>query len=139
MSPTFENGQYLIVDQISYRLGEPKRGDVVIFKYPYGHGEYYIKRIIGLPGETVKIDGENIQIMNKENPEGITLDQSYIKYKKDSFVETVLEDDEYFVMGDNRAASSDSRIWGPLKEEFVTGRAVLRLYPFSLLPGKISQ
>ena len=140
MTPTFLPGEYLIVDQISYKtLKSPERGEIIIFHYPKDHSKYFIKRIIGLPSETVRIEGTQITIINETNPEGFELTEDYILYPKDDFLEVKLEDDEYFVMGDNRASSSDSRVWGPLKEDLVVGRPLVRLIPFSRLqifPGR---
>ena len=142
MVPTFENSEYLIVDEISYRLGNPARGDVTIFRYPNDPTKFYIKRIIGLPGETVKINQGVVTILNKENPEGFTLEEPYIKDKGGSNKELVLKEKEYFVMGDNRGASSDSRSWGPVHRKFLIGRAFLRLFPVTkvgMLPGNYKQ
>ena len=138
MVPTFENGEYLIVDEISYILGEPSRGDVVIFRYPNDTKKFFIKRIIGLPGETVDVNGNEVTIYNKENEEGIKLSQPYLKTSSGIKTHTELKDDEYFVMGDNRGASSDSRIWGPVSKNLLVGKAFVRLFPVShinLMPG----
>lgn len=138
MYPTFHDSEYLIIDEISYILGEPKRNDVVVFKYPKDTKKFFIKRIIGLPGETVDINGEEVTIINKENKEGFKLDQSYVENKSNTTGHYVLEEDEYFVMGDNRSASSDSRYWGPVKENLLVGRALVRLLPLSkidFMPG----
>lgn len=142
MEPTFETGDYLIVDELTYRLEDPKRGDVIVLTPPIAEKQatHFIKRIIGLPGETIIVDGENVTIKNAENPNGFTLNESYIEYPSDRQATYTLKSDEYFVMGDNRAVSSDSRIWGPLKRSAITGRAFLRLYPFnqmSVLPGEV--
>jgi len=138
MDPTFENGEYLIVDQLSYKFGAPERGSVLIFKYPKDPSKYFIKRVIGLPNEKVRISGGEVTITNAENPDGIVLNEPYVEFaKKDSF-DTTLASDEYFVMGDNRLGSADSRVWGPLPEEDIVGRPVIRLFPFgriSLFPG----
>lgn len=138
MSPTFETGQYLIVDQISYNFNDPQRGDVVIFKFPQDTSKFFIKRIIGLPEEKVTIEDNEVKI-TKTNGEKIVLDEPYIEIPKDSYSETQLSDEEYFVMGDNRKHSLDSRIWGPLNEKHIIGRAYMRLLPvgeMNLLPGK---
>jgi len=142
MTPTFEDGDYLIVDEISYHLGEPDRGSVVIFRYPLDPKTFFIKRIIGLPGETVGTKGSEVTIQNKENSNGFILDESYIAFPKNDYTTITLADNEYFVMGDNRAGSSDSRIWGPLKREFIIGRPIIRLLPIgglSVLPGNINK
>lgn len=142
MLPTFHNGEYLIVDEISYIIGEAHRGDVVIFRYPGDHKRFFIKRIIGLPNEKILINEGKVTIINKEHPEGIELDEPYIneEYFAGSQYET--KDDEYFVMGDNRNRSSDSRFWGVLQKDLLIGRAYLRLLPLneiSYLPGKYNQ
>ncbi|HEY4502616.1 MAG TPA: signal peptidase I [Candidatus Paceibacterota bacterium] len=144
MEPTFETGQYVIVDQLSYAFEKPVRGDVVIFRYPRDPSTFFIKRIIGLPGETIQLRGKDVIIKNSEHESGIILDEPYLeKENKSSANMTVeLKDTEYFVMGDNRHESSDSRIWGPLDEKYLVGRALLRLFPFTgdiLLPGGIQK
>ncbi|HMP67552.1 MAG TPA: signal peptidase I [Candidatus Paceibacterota bacterium] len=137
MYPTFETGQYLIVDKISYKLKKPERGDVVIFRYPADPSKFFIKRIIGLPGEKIEIDGKNVSIKTMDD-NVVVLDEPYIEMFRDSFLSTELKDTEYFVMGDNRSASLDSRFWGPLGEEFIIGKAFIRLTPLNkinILPG----
>ena len=139
MVPTFLDGEYLIVDEISYRLGEPERGDVVIFRYPKDPTKFFIKRVIGLPNETVDVDGNEVTIFNKENEQGVILDQPYLRSVSGVKTHTVLDSDEYFVMGDNRSGSSDSRVWGPVERKFIVGRAFLRLLPINeikLMPGE---
>lgn len=143
MAETFHTGEYLIVDQVSYHLNQPKRGDVVIFRYPKDTTKFFIKRIIGIPGDTIKIDGTEVTITNAENPNGFILNEPYIKsMRPNNFIEEKLGDREYFVMGDNRDESSDSRVWGVLQEERIIGRAFLRLFPPStmgVLPGAIEE
>ncbi len=142
MFPTFNNNDYLIIDKLSYRLGEPKRDDVVVFKYPNDTKKYFIKRVIGLPGETVKISGSTVTIFNEENKNGFNLDQPYVETPDNNDLKYELKDDEYFVMGDNRTGSSDSRFWGPVKKDLLTGRALLRLLPIQhvdILPGAYTQ
>jgi signal peptidase I len=133
MEPNFEDGDYLIVNEIGYRLEEPKRGDVIIFRYPNDPSEYFIKRIIGLPGETIQISDGAITIFNAEHPEGFVLDES--RYLLDSVVTTgsdleELGEGEYYVLGDNRGASSDSRRWGVLEKKYIIGKAWVRAWPF---------
>lgn len=138
MDPTFDTGQYLIVDQISYAFTSPQRGDVIIFKYPLIPSRYFIKRIIALPGETIKIEDTTVSIKEIGQDDFTVLDEPYVELNRESFVETTLADDEYFVMGDNRMASLDSRTWGPLNESFIAGRALMRLFPVTkidILPG----
>jgi signal peptidase I len=142
MVPTFENADYLIVDKISYKLGIPKRDDIVVFKYPNDTSKYLIKRIIGLPNETIDIKGNAITVTNDKHPDGLILDQSYLKNISANTIHLKLKSDEYYVMGDNRSASSDSRYWGPLKRSFMTGRVLLRLLPLKnldILPGQFKQ
>lgn len=158
MNNTFNNGNYLIIDELSYRFNEPQRGDVIVFNVPpkgleLSHYDtdktiYYIKRIIGLPGETVEILGDKVKIYNKKNPEGIVLDEPYAYIDKlspnsesfSSINEKIeLENNEYFVMGDNRHNSSDSRFWGALPKENIKGRTFIRLFPItaiSVFPGE---
>ena len=142
MEPTFENGEYLIIDELSYRIEEPKRHDVVIFRYPRNLSEFFIKRIIGLPGETVSV-GENDILITQKNGSEIKLDEQYVRNKGNGeLLAVTLGEEEYFVMGDNRPASSDSRVWGTLPRENITGRALLRLFPlqnFGIFPGAIKQ
>ena len=139
MDPTFHTGEYLIVDQLSYEtFEEPQRGSIVIFKYPEDHSKFFIKRIIGLPGETVEIRGSEVTIFNWQNPEGFVLDETYITHKKNDSLKVELGGEEYFVLGDNRLQSSDSRIWGPVERSEIVGRPLIRLFPLNqlqLLPG----
>ncbi len=141
MEPNFETGDYLIVDELTYRYEKPRRGDVVVLKPPMDDKKHYIKRIIGLPGETISVSGSIVKITNKEHPEGFTLKEPYITFQSDRVANYSLNDHEYFVMGDNRAVSSDSRIWGPLPFELITGRAFMRILPlkdFGIMPGEVS-
>lgn len=140
MYPTFDTGDYLIVDQISYHLHNPNRGDVAVFKYPENPSRFFIKRVIGLPGETVEISGKEVFITDT-NGDRFKIDEPYIKLESETNKIEILEDDEYFVMGDNRLNSLDSRSWGPLGEDFIIGRAFIRLLPITkleLLPGSIN-
>lgn len=144
MDPTFSTGQFLIVDRVTYRFEEPKRGDVIVFEYPNNPSIYYIKRIIGLPGETVSIKQGKVSIINEQYPKGLDLDEPYINaaHSSNDSSSKTLSADEYFVMGDNRAESSDSRIWGPLEREFIVGRPFVRLIPINALgifPGEYKE
>lgn len=143
MEPTFYGGEYIIVDQLSYRLDEPKRGDVIILRYPKDESVFFIKRIIGLPGETVEIVGEKIVIQRGKDRAPLTLDETYIDRERiqNEYGVYALGDEEYFVMGDNRQESSDSRSWGVLPRKDVIGRAFVRLLPVTridVLPGDIT-
>lgn len=136
MDDTFHNSDYLIVDELSYLLRDPIRGEVVVFKNPQNESQYFIKRIIGLPGETVTVHNGETSITKGDTT--INIAQPYIgsESPKDAYVK--LGQGEYFVMGDNRAVSWDSRYWGMLKRDEIKGRAFLRLFPFtqiSYLPG----
>lgn len=173
MDNTFQNANYLIIDEVSYRFNEPKRGDVIVFKAPpealalqspnqdvgffnsikksigLSIDTYYIKRIIGLPGETVEINGDEVKIFESGSATGTVLNEPYTYIDKSvpSLFTTLqrkvtLGSDEYFVMGDNRHNSSDSRIWGVLKKGNIKGRAFLRLLPvteISKLPGEYNK
>ncbi len=139
MFPTFHDGDYLIIDEISYKLESPQRGDVVVFRYPKDTTKFFIKRIIGLPGEEILLTGNKITIKNTEHPEGFTLSEPYIQNQSNNMMDVTLPADQYFVMGDNRSASSDSRVWGNLPKNLITGRALIRLLPFKdahVFPGK---
>jgi len=142
MVPTFENGNYLIVDKISYKLSDPKRDDVVVFRYPNDKTKFFVKRIIGLPNETLDIRGSVVTITNEKYPSGLILEEPYVQNTANNDTHIELKENEYFVMGDNRSGSSDSRYWGPVKRELLTGRAFLRLLPINkigLLPGDYQQ
>lgn len=142
MDPTFETGQYLIVDQLTYRSQEPERGDVIIFRFPLNPKDFYIKRVIGLPNETVTIKGSDVYIQEEGEATGYKLNEPYLEHMANNNISVTLKPDEYFVMGDNRPNSSDSRHWGVLPKEFIVGRAYIRLLPFDsidFLPGEYHQ
>jgi len=131
MEPNFSSGDYLIVDEITYRFRPPQRGEVVVFKYPDDPSQRYIKRIIGLPGETIEIEEGKVIIYNKEG--GRMLEESgYLSSSvfTSGNLRLTLGGNEYFVLGDNRIASADSRRWGPLPQENIVGRALIRVWPF---------
>lgn len=135
MLPNFHNREYLLAEKVSYSIDKPQAGDVIIFQYPKNPSLNYIKRIIGLPGDTVKIADNKITIVNAKHPSGAILTEDYIP--KDFLTETptngpyeiTLKESEYFVLGDNRKHSSDSREWGPLPESNILGRAWVTLIP----------
>lgn len=131
MSPNFETGHYLIVDQLSYNFQNPQRGEVIVFRYPKNPKKFFIKRIIGLPGETVILNEHEIIIKNKENPDGFKMEEIYLGFHSNENLKITLAEEEYYVMGDNRPASSDSRAWGVLQKELIIGRAFIRLFPFN--------
>ncbi len=147
MLPTFHNKEFLLVDKLSYRLHAPHRGDVAIFRLYEGDtnpytGKYLIKRVIGLPGERVVVHNGVTTIYNKTHPEGFQIDESFVTSKdttKD--VDVTLDDHHYFMMGDNRTQSYDSRDWGPLDASSMRGQVLFRLYPLSVAsyePGRFT-
>ncbi|KKR02397.1 MAG: Signal peptidase I [Candidatus Yanofskybacteria bacterium GW2011_GWA1_39_13] len=133
MEPNFEDGDYLLVDELSYRFSFPERGDVIIFRYPNDPSQFFIKRIIGLPSETIEIKDNTVKIYNKDIPEGFVLDEKYLAPDQKTLGNAVvrIDDNEYFVLGDNRLQSSDSRRWGMVNKSLITGRAFLRPWPFT--------
>ena len=141
MHPTFENLDYLVVDELLYDLKAPARGDVIVFRYPKNPSIFYIKRVIGLPGETVSINRGVITITTVAG-KYIVLNEPYIVNEDATYTKNVsLTSEEYFVLGDNRPNSSDSRIWGPLPRKNIIGRVDLRLLPITKIgffPGSVS-
>jgi len=134
MEPNFEDGEYLIVDEITPRFKEYQRGEVVVFKFPQNPSQYYIKRIIGLPGETIELKEDKIIIRGKEDRDSLVLDETdylLVSLTGSQNLKIILKEDEYFVLGDNRGASADSRRWGALPEKYVVGRVWLRAWPFT--------
>lgn len=125
MEPNFHDGEYLIVNKLAYRLGEYERGDVIVFKYPNDPSKDYIKRVIGLPGDTVEIRGGQLFV----NGNQIEEPYEHMPNVRDE-PPTVVDAGHLYVMGDNRPASSDTRSWGQLGQEFVIGQAWLAIYPF---------
>ncbi len=148
MEPNFEDKEYLIINELGYKTTnvgfgsvdfftvkpykELSRGDVVVFRYPRNPSIYYIKRVIGLPGEKIEIKNGKVIISNYENPNGFILDESgYLSPSVETAGEQVVQltESQYFVLGDNRSASSDSRSWGPVPEEDVVGKVLIRAWP----------
>lgn len=148
MDDTFANGQYLIVDELTYNLRDPQRGEVVIFHYPVDIKKFFIKRVVGLPGETIEINNNVVTICKPDcltDTNKFVLAEPYVKLDKQGTPRpnsvVTLKAGEYYVLGDNRALSSDSRIWGPVKRELFSGRPFLRLFPLSkmeVFPGQVS-
>jgi len=149
MEPNFEDGEYLIINELGYKKTDIgisnahffsvspfknlERGDVIVFRYPKNPKQFFIKRTIGLPGEKIEIKDGIVKIYNPEYPDGFILDESdYIDpdIKTSGNISRQIEDDQYFVMGDNRSASHDSRSWGPLNKDNVMGKVLLRAWPF---------
>ena len=130
MEPNYHDGEFIITDKLTYRFREPMRGEVIVFEAPGENGEEYIKRIIGLPGETVLVKDNSVYINNKKLievyiPAGVGT--SEINFASDSPV--TIESDKYFVLGDNRPQSSDSRRWGLVDKPSITGRAWFIYWP----------
>lgn len=133
MEPNFHDHEYLIIDELSYRFKEPTRGQVIVFRYPRNPQEYFIKRIIGLPGERVQVKDGQVKVFNGDYPEGLVLTEAYlptdqITYSQDEVIVT-LREDEYYVLGDNRGASKDSRYFGAVNKSFITGKVLFRGWP----------
>ncbi len=133
MEENFHDGDYILIDEISYRFHTPVRGDVVVFRYPLDQSQFFIKRVLGLPGETVKIKENTVTVYNKMHPEGILIKEPYLSPEQVTLgeLQIKLDDNEYFVMGDNRLRSSDSRSWGTLNKSLITGRVFFRAWPLN--------
>ena len=134
MEPNFRDHEYLIVDEVSYRINEPERGDIIVFRYPRNPQEYFIKRLIGLPGEEVQIKDGRVYIFNADYPDGEALGEEYLSEEVKTYglseEKVILGDEEFFVLGDNRNASKDSRSFGPVNRTFITGKVLFRGWPF---------
>jgi len=134
MAPNFSTGDYLIIDEISYRLSQPQRGDVIVFNagfVPGYSGQKFIKRIVGLPGETVEVNNGKVSISKDET--GYVLEEKYLPENRKTVgdIKITLQGNQYFVMGDNRDFSFDSRAWGILPKTNIIGKAAIRLFPFN--------
>ncbi len=127
MVPSFEDGEYLVIDELSYRFRAPVRGEVIVFRYPKDPSKFFIKRVIGLPGETIKIAGGQVVIRKGETE--FTLNEPYITDHNLGAAEETLDEGQYFVLGDNRSMSLDSRAWGAVPEDNIKGRVLVRLFP----------
>lgn len=137
MQPNFHQGEYLIIDEITYHLSSPHRGDVAVIHSPQDTGQYFIKRIIGLPNETVLIQNGKVVVKNNSYSEGITLLENYLPENMATFgsISVTLGSDQYYVLGDNRIASSDSRYFGPIKADSIVGRVLVRAFPLDKFAG----
>ena len=135
MEPTYLGSEYLIIDEISYRFREPERGDIVVFRYPRNPQEFFIKRVVGLPGEKVQIKDGAVYLYNGENPDGFRLSENYLSPELKTYAlneeMTILGDKQYYVLGDNRNASKDSRSFGAVDKKLITGRVLLRGWPLN--------
>ncbi len=134
MEPTFYDREYLIIDEIGYRLHPVQRGDIIVFRYPKDPQEYFIKRVIGLPGEKVEIKDGQVYIYNQQYKDGVALDETYLSSTVKTFANTGTESvtlgpNEYYVLGDNRNESKDSRSFGPVDKSFLIGRVMFRGWP----------
>lgn len=127
MQPTLHPNEYVLIDKVSYMLGQPQRGDIIVFHYPYGTDRDFIKRVIGLPGETVTVGNNQVSVDDR------VLTEPYIAAAPHYAGTWTLGPDEYFVLGDNRNNSSDSHSWGVLKKEFLIGRALVVYWPLDAL------
>jgi len=130
MEPNFHNLEYLIIDEITYRFDDPQRGDVVVLRNPDLQSQFFIKRVIGLPGETIEIKDRSVYINDEKLDESQYLDVSVETFGKQK---VQLGDDQYFVMGDNRNESKDSRVIGPIEPDSIIGRTWLRAWPLNRL------
>ncbi len=132
MEPNFYDHEYLIINELSYRLREPERGEIVVFRYPRDPSQFFIKRVVGLPGETVEISNQHVVIYNTEHPNGIVLDESYLgEVSTNGKTRTTLGEADYYLLGDNRDESLDSRMFGPVQRSSIVGRVWLRGLPLS--------
>ena len=134
MQPNFQNGDYLIIDEISYRFREPQRGEVIVFKYPQNESQLFIKRIIGLPGEKVEIT-DNVIKVTKTDGQLVDLKETYLpsSIETDGNIDITLESNQYFMLGDNRQFSFDSRRFGVVNKKEIIGKVFLRAWPFATL------
>lgn len=134
MEPTFHDYEYLIIDEISYRFNEPQRGDIVVLKDPRSKSQFFIKRIIGLPKERITIKTGEVIITNEDYPQGMEIDET-VYLEPGTFTQgqedLELKDNQYYVLGDNRSSSLDSRIVGPIERKDIIGKAWIRAWPFS--------
>ena len=133
MEPTYLDHEYLIIDEISYRFREPRRDEVVVFHPPNNEKQYYIKRVVGIPGDRIRVTGGQVYRYDEGSPEGKVLDESFLAPNTRTFgeVDIKLEDEEYFVMGDHREASLDSRVFGAVHRSAIVGRTWVRGWPLN--------
>ncbi len=135
MVPSFSNKDYLLIDELTFRFREPERGEVIVFKYPKDPSTYFIKRIIGLPGDRVEIKDGRVVVANSQHPKGGTLGETYLASGNTTTIRPggqsafELQKGQYLVLGDNRSSSFDSRDWGILDRSHIVGLVRLRLWP----------
>ena len=130
MVPSYQHGDYLLIDELTYRVREPLRGEVVVFRYPKDETVFFIKRIVGLPGERVVIRGGKVWTGRDQSLVELTEEYLSSAVVTAGALDLVLGPDDYFVLGDNRTNSFDSRTWGPISRKEIMGIARVRLYPF---------
>lgn len=133
MYPTLADGNYLLIDELTYRIRPPERGEIIVFHDPQDYSTYFVKRIIGLPGDRVVIDNDKITIYNSAHPDGFTLDESYLPpgtVTSGTYNVTVPQGD-YYALGDNRPLSYDSRAWGFVPASNIVGLVRFRLWPLN--------
>jgi signal peptidase I len=137
MYPTFSNGDYVLTDELTYRIRPPERGEVVVFHEKSDYSTYLIKRIIGLPGERVVVANNTITIYNQQNPNGFALNESYLPKgtltSGGEYDDVTLSSSTYMMLGDNREVSYDSRSWGPLPASDIVGLVRFRLWPLNAI------
>ena len=133
MEPNFEHSDYLVIDELSYRWREPRRGEVIVFRFPDNPSQFFIKRVIGVPHDKISVEQGRVVVHNSQLEQGAVIDESdYLTLGTRTGGDVTIElgDEEYFVLGDNRAASSDSRSWGVLPKDQIVGRVWIRAFPF---------
>lgn len=145
MLPNLKSGELLLIDKLTFDIDNLKRGDVIVFRHSKNdqyNGKYFIKRLIGLPGDKVIVENAVTTIYNSQNPNGLILDESFVRYKDNvKNITITLQEGEYLAFGDNRAESYDSRSWGVIYKKDISGKAVFRLFPFkeiSVNPGEVA-
>ncbi len=133
MEPNFSNGDYLVIDEVTYRFREPARGEVIVFRYPGNDSSYYIKRVIGLPGERVTVKNGAVTVYSGDSRDGFRVPENYLPVglKTSGDLDATLKSGDYFVLGDNRNFSFDSRSWGALPKNEIVGLVRLRLWPIN--------
>lgn len=129
MEPNYFEKEYLIIDELTYRFREPVRGEVIVLKAPVAENNFYLKRIVGLPGERVKVEDFKVIIYNQEYPEGKVVEENYLTESTPGSISVTLGPSQYFVLGDNRDSSFDSRRFGPIEKKDIVGRTWLRGWP----------
>ena len=130
MEPNFHDGDYLIIDEFTYHFRNPQRGEVIVFRYPQDPSQRFIKRVIGLPQETITLDNDKIIITDKFGRQKVLDESSYLsQHWWEGEMTITLKDNQYFVLGDNRLHSYDSRTWGVLPRKYIVGRVIIRAWP----------